>query len=117
MTELSTTEICDRFRGMYVPAVTDAMYELGMREQVLPSALRPLFPERSFVGIAFTVEGAQIEPPVSWEEGTVRIASYLEAFEEIRDKVLTVLGITKLIARSPEERSLLEQGEAAIKQI
>lgn len=83
MTELSTAEICDRFRGMYVPAVTDAMYELGMTEQVLPSALRPLFPERSIVGIAFTVEGVEIVPPVSWDEGTARIASYLEAFEEI----------------------------------
>ncbi|MCP4451047.1 MAG: hypothetical protein GY809_06275 [Planctomycetes bacterium] len=40
-----------------------------------------------------------------------------EAFEKIRDKVLTVLGITKLIARNPEERALLEQGEDAIKHI
>jgi 4-hydroxy-4-methyl-2-oxoglutarate aldolase len=68
---------------MYVPAVSDAMYELGMPEPVLPSVLRPLFPERSFVGIAFTVEGAEIVPAVSWAEGEQRIASYLEVFEKL----------------------------------
>jgi len=83
VSEITTAEICSRFRGMYVPAVSDAMYELGMPEPVLPSALRPLFPERSFVGIAFTVEGAEIVPPVSWDEGTERIASYLEVFEKL----------------------------------
>ena len=103
MTELSTAEICVRFRGMYVPAVTDAMYELGMCEQVLPSALRPLFPERSFVGIAFTVEGVEIVPPVSWEEGTERIASYLEAFEEITpDSVLVSKNTGNLVGHFGE---------------
>ncbi len=37
-----------------------------------------------------------------------------EAFEETRNKVLTVLGIAKLIARNPEEGSLLEQGEDTV---
>lgn len=83
MSEPTIAEICDRFRGMYVPAVSDAMYELGMPEPVLPSALRPLFPERSFVGIAFTVEGAEIVPAVSWDEGEQRIASYLEVFQQL----------------------------------
>lgn len=113
MTELSTAEICDRFRGMYVPAITDAMYELGMREQVLPSVLRPLFPERSFVGIAFTVEGAEIVPPVSWEEGTVRIASYLEAFETITpDSVLVSKNTGNLVGHFGEltGNSAMERG-------
>lgn len=83
MSAPSRAEICSRFRGMYVPAVSDAMYELGIPEQVLPSTLRPLFPEKSFVGIAFTLEGAEIVPPVSWDEGKVRIASYLEVFEKL----------------------------------
>ena len=83
MSELSTAEICARFRGMYVPAISDAMYELGMPEPVLPSSLRPLLPDRSFVGIAFTVEGAEIVPAVSWDEGKDRIASYLEVFSEL----------------------------------
>lgn len=90
MTEPSTAEICARFRGMYVPAITDAMYELGMPELVLPSTLRPLFPEQSFVGIAFTIEGADIVPQVPWEEGAQRIASYLEVFEEITPDTVLV---------------------------
>ena len=90
MTEPSTAEICARFRGMYVPAITDAMYELGMPEPVLPSSLRPLFPEQSFVGIAFTLEGAEIAPQVSWDEGAQRIASYLEVFEEITPDTVLV---------------------------
>jgi regulator of RNase E activity RraA len=80
MSEPSASEICARFRGMYVPAISDAMYELGMPEPVLPSSLRPLLPDRSFVGVAFTVEGAEIVPAVSWDEGKQRIASYLEVF-------------------------------------
>jgi len=66
-----------------VPAVSDAMYEFGMPEPVLPSAIRPLFPGRSFVGIAFTVEGVEIVPAVSRHEGQQRIASYLEVFEKL----------------------------------
>jgi len=83
------TEICARFRRLYLPAVIDAMYELGLSEPLLPSSLRPLLPDRSFVGIAFTLEGAEIVPPVSWDEGKERIASYLEVFERLTpDSVL-----------------------------
>lgn len=65
MTVPSTPEICDRFRGMYVPAITDAMYELGMPEPVLPSSLRPLFPEQSFVGIALSRDCSATSPASS----------------------------------------------------
>ena len=90
MTAPTTAEICARFRGMYVPAITDAMYELGMPEPVLPSWLRPLFPEQTFVGIAFTLEGAEIAPQVPWDEGAQRIASYLEVFEQITPDTVLV---------------------------
>jgi regulator of RNase E activity RraA len=83
MSSLSRAEICARFRRLYLPAVSDAMYELGLPEPVLPSSLRPLLPDCSFVGIAFTLEGAEIVPPVSWDEGKVRIASYLQVFEQL----------------------------------
>jgi 4-hydroxy-4-methyl-2-oxoglutarate aldolase len=83
MSPLSTAEICERFRGMYVPAVSDAMYELGLPEPVLPSELRALHPDKSFVGIAFTLEGVEIVPAVSWDEGKKRIASYLQVFEKL----------------------------------
>ena len=83
MSDLTSAEICARFRRMYLPAVSDAMYELGLPEPVLPSWLRPLLPDQTFVGIAFTLEGAEIVPPVSWDEGKVRIASYLEVFSQL----------------------------------
>ncbi|NCG23106.1 MAG: hypothetical protein GWP47_03110 [Actinobacteria bacterium] len=103
MSEPTIAEICDRFRGMYVPAVSDAMYELGMPEPVLPSALRPLFPEGSFVGIAFTVEGAEIVPAVSWDEGEQRISSYLEVFEKLTpDSVMVFHNTGNLVAHFGE---------------
>jgi regulator of RNase E activity RraA len=72
-----------------MPAVCDALYELGLREQVLPSTLRPLFPDRGFVGLAHTVAGREISPAVGWDEGVVRMRSYLEVFEHLEpDSVL-----------------------------
>lgn len=86
---ISTTEMCSRYRELYVPAVSDALYELGMPEQVLPSALRPLFPEQRMVGIAFTVLGRAIDPPIEWDPGVERIKSYLGVFERLEpDSVL-----------------------------
>ena len=113
MTEPTTAEICARFRGMYVPAVSDAMYELGMPEPVLPTALRPLFPEQSFVGIAFTVEGVEIVPAVSWDEGKQRIASYLEVFEKLTpDSVLVSKNTGNLVGHFGEltGNSAMEHG-------
>ena len=85
----STKEFCDRYRGLYIGVVCDAMYELGIEEPVLPSALRPLFPEQRMVGIAHTVLGSAIEPVVSWDAGVERITSYLNVFEELKpDSIL-----------------------------
>ena len=58
---ISLHELCERFRRIYMPAVCDAMYHLGIEEQVLPSSLRPLHPEQRIVGEAFTLEGRDIE--------------------------------------------------------
>ena len=60
----SLHELCERFRRIYMPAVADAMYHLGSKEQVLPSSLRPLHPEQRIVGEAFTLEGRDIVPRV-----------------------------------------------------
>ena len=85
----STKEFCDRYRDLYIGVVCDAMYELGIEEPVLPSALRPLFPEQRMVGIAHTVLGSAIEPVVSWDAGVERITSYLNVFEELKpDSIL-----------------------------
>jgi regulator of RNase E activity RraA len=81
-------ELCERYRELYLPAVADALYALGLPEQVLPTQLRPLFPEQRMVGLAFTVEGRGLAP-IGWEAGLVRIRSYLEIFERLEpDSVL-----------------------------
>lgn len=90
MVQPNRGEICSRYRRLYLPAVIDAMYELGLPEPVLPSELRPLLPEKSFVGIAFTLEGTEIVPPVSWDEGKVRISSYLEVFDQLEEDSVIV---------------------------
>jgi len=75
---------------LYVPAVCDALYALGLPEQVLPTGIRPLFPEQRIVGVAFTVQGCPIEPGIAWEPGIERIRSYLEIFERLEADSLLV---------------------------
>ena len=84
-----TAELCKRYRSLYVATVCDAMYELGLTEAVLPSSLRPLFPDQRVVGRAHTVEGSAIDPPVGWDAGVERIMPYLQVFEQLtKDSVL-----------------------------
>jgi regulator of RNase E activity RraA len=87
---VETSELCARYRELYMPAVCDALYGLGLREQVLPTTLRPLFPEQRIAGVAFTVQGRAIEPHLGWEDGIERIRSYLEIFERLTPDSLLV---------------------------
>lgn len=87
---METAELCARYRALYMPAVCDALYELGLPEQVLPTWLRPLFPEQRIAGIAFTVKGRAIEPRLPWQDGVERIRSYLEVFERLAPDSLLV---------------------------
>lgn len=80
---LSRAELCARYRELWVPVVCDALYALGMREQVLPSSLRPLFSERRIAGVAHTVLGRAIDPHIAWDPGIERIESYLRVFERL----------------------------------
>lgn len=80
---IPTAELCARYRRLYVPAVCDALYELGLPEPVLPSTLRPLDPHQRIAGIAFTLIGRAIDPPVGWEAGIERIAGYLDLFPRL----------------------------------
>jgi len=80
---MDTKELCARYRKLYMPAVCDALYHLGLDEQVLPTRLRPLFPEQKMVGRAVTVQGQAIEPRLGWEAGIARIRSYLKVFENL----------------------------------
>jgi regulator of RNase E activity RraA len=86
---LDVHELCARFRRLYMPGVCDALYQLGLPEQVLPSWLRPLIPEQSIVGEAFTVRGQSL-PWIGWDEGTKAMRSYLEVFEQLRPDSLLV---------------------------
>jgi 4-hydroxy-4-methyl-2-oxoglutarate aldolase len=83
MKTIETKELCQRYRKLYMPAVCDALYHLGLAEQVLPTSLRPLFPEKQIVGRALTVEGRAIEPRLAWDPGIARIRPYLKVFETI----------------------------------
>lgn len=82
-------ELCRRYRALYMPAVCDAVYGLGLPEQVLPSGLRPLFPEQRMVGEAFTVLGQPIDP-IGWDAGVERIQSYLQIFERLTPDTVLV---------------------------
>lgn len=86
----TTADLCARYRRLYMPAVADAHYSLGMPEQVLPTTLRPLFSEERIAGIAFTLQGAPIEPHIDWETGIERITSYLEVFEHLTPDTVIV---------------------------
>lgn len=86
---IPTAELCARYRRLYLPAVCDALYWMGLPEQVLPTYLRPLFPEARVAGIAYTIQGAPINPHLGREEGIERITSYLEMFQKLSpDRVL-----------------------------
>jgi 4-hydroxy-4-methyl-2-oxoglutarate aldolase len=82
-------ELCERFRRLYLPAVCDALFELGLEEKVLPSCLRPLDPRQRIVGEAFTIEGHDI-PRVGWDEGIARMKPYLEIFEQLTPDTVLV---------------------------
>jgi regulator of RNase E activity RraA len=86
---IGLAEMCRRFRALYMPAVCDALYALGLPEQVLPSGLRPLFPEQRMVGEAFTVQGRPLKP-IGWDEGSERIKSYLQIFERMTPDTVLV---------------------------
>lgn len=76
-------ELCQRYRRVSVSVVCDALYELGLPERVLPSDLRPLLPETPMAGIAYTLRGRAIRPPIGWASGIERIESYLRMFDEL----------------------------------
>jgi regulator of RNase E activity RraA len=86
---VSLHDLCERYRRLYMPAVCDALFTLHHEEKVLPSWLRPLFPEQRIVGEAFTVEGHDI-PDAGWDEGIKRMRSYLEVFEQLTPDSLLV---------------------------
>ena len=114
---ITPAEMAARYRRLYLSAVCDAMYSLGLSEPTLPSALRPLFPEQRMAGFAFTLRGEAIDPPVGWEEGIGRISSYLEMFERITpDSILVHHNLDSLVGHFGEltGTSALRRGCAGV---
>ncbi len=87
--EVDVHELCARFRKLYLPAVCDALYALGLPEQVQPTSLRPLFPEQLIVGHAYTVKGREL-PSIGWEAGSQAMRPYLKMFERLTPDSLLV---------------------------
>lgn len=55
------TELSDRLANCYTGVVHDVMRAMGRRDFTLPPELRPIMPERSMAGPAFTIEGRMVE--------------------------------------------------------
>jgi regulator of RNase E activity RraA len=83
-------EMCTRFRAIPTPVICDAMYDLGIPEQVLSNRLRPLLPTKRMVGAAFTLIGRAIVPHVGWDDGIPRMQPYLRIFEELESDSVIV---------------------------
>ncbi len=54
-------EITLRLERCYTGVVHDVMRAMGLRDFTLPAELRPLFPEKTLAGPAFTIEG-RVDP-------------------------------------------------------
>jgi len=50
-------KLSDRLAACYTGVVHDVMRAMGLRDFTLPSELRPILPEESLAGPAFTIEG------------------------------------------------------------
>jgi hypothetical protein len=50
-------DISDRLAAYYTGVLHDVMRGMGLRDFTLPPELRPLFPEKSISGPAFTIDG------------------------------------------------------------
>jgi 4-hydroxy-4-methyl-2-oxoglutarate aldolase len=51
----------DRLAACYAGVVHDVMRAMGLRDFTLPPELRPILPEQSLAGPAFTIEGKVVK--------------------------------------------------------
>jgi regulator of RNase E activity RraA len=56
-----TDDITRRLRACYTGVVHDVMRAMGLRDFTFPAELRPLFPEETLAGPAFTIDG-RVDP-------------------------------------------------------
>lgn len=57
-----TADLSARLLRLYTGAVADILDELGLRNQCLPSAIRPLEPRMKVAGPVFTIRGRAMPP-------------------------------------------------------
>src|SRR5471030_2022308 len=88
-TAMELGELCTRYRKLYLGTVCDALYRLGLPEQVLPTYLRPLLREKRIVGEAITCEGRAIAT-VSWDQGVQLGRPQLELIERLTSDSILV---------------------------
>jgi 4-hydroxy-4-methyl-2-oxoglutarate aldolase len=55
---IEISELLSRFEKLYTGAISDVLREFALLDQSLPGHLKPLRPERTVAGIAFTVKSA-----------------------------------------------------------
>lgn len=67
-----------RLRECYTGAVYDVMRDLGMKDCVLPHAIRALDPETRVAGRIFTMQGRP-DPAISVHESVIRWTEFLNA--------------------------------------
>jgi regulator of RNase E activity RraA len=54
---LSTSQLTERLERCYTGVIHDTMRAMGLRDFTLPPELRPLMPEKTLAGPAFTIQG------------------------------------------------------------
>ncbi len=71
----------ERFAQVYTAALADVLDDRGLREQVLPPAIRPLAPGTRLAGQAFTVAGEPVEHR-DWDAAIRRTLAMLGSVPE-----------------------------------
>ena len=59
--------VAERLKHCYTGAVHDVMRAMGLEDFTLPAALRPLFPDQTLAGPAFTIDGV-VDPDADAHE-------------------------------------------------
>lgn len=57
MSDIGTSELCDRFGELYTGAITDVLDDMGYHDQTMDRDIGPLVPDMHAAGIAYPVVG------------------------------------------------------------
>ena len=76
--EIDEAEMCDRYARTYTGAINDVLREHLLMDQALPHDIRPLLPDRTIAGVAFTIRSAT-DPSVDLDGEMQQRAQLLES--------------------------------------